>query len=153
VAPVSTGQKKCTKCKIIKPLTEFHVESRNKKSGRTAWCVGCTKAHAYVYSHKERTSRRDYYWERGGREVALARHLNNTLNNFDLLQEDYDFLVSLGCQVCGTHPSGKHRLHFDHDHATGKFRGLLCGNCNTALGLLGENPERIMKLISYLKGE
>lgn len=41
------------------------------------------------------------------------------------------------------------RLHMDHDHETGEFRGLLCNGCNTALGLLKENVDRIRGLAKY----
>lgn len=42
--------------------------------------------------------------------------------------------------------------HIDHNHTTGKVRGLLCHSCNTALGLLGENNDRILGLLNYIKG-
>jgi hypothetical protein len=41
-------------------------------------------------------------------------------------------------------------LAVDHDHATGKVRGLLCCDCNTALGLLNEDPVRARALIDYI---
>lgn len=53
------------------------------------------------------------------------------------------------CDVCGRPPT-RHRLHVDHDHATGVFRGLLCLNCNQAAGLLGDDVERIRALADYL---
>lgn len=43
-------------------------------------------------------------------------------------------------------------LHVDHDHKTGQFRGLLCPGCNIALGMAGENAERLIGLVEYLKG-
>ena len=38
----------------------------------------------------------------------------------------------------------------DHCHSTGKVRGVLCTNCNKALGLLADNPERVLNLYKYL---
>lgn len=42
-------------------------------------------------------------------------------------------------------------LSVDHDHETGEVRGLLCAECNSALGLLGESQSRARGLISYIK--
>lgn len=42
------------------------------------------------------------------------------------------------------------RLHIDHDHDTGVVRGILCGGCNVALGLLGEDVARIRALAEYI---
>ena len=45
------------------------------------------------------------------------------------------------CAICGTDdPRGKN-WHTDHNHETGKIRGILCGWCNTAIGKLQENPD------------
>ena len=41
-------------------------------------------------------------------------------------------------------------LHKDHDHKTGKFRGLLCGGCNKALGFIKDDVARLQGLIDYL---
>lgn len=54
------------------------------------------------------------------------------------------------CASCGRLPAEGHRLHVDHEHATGRVRGLLCGGCNKALGFLGEDGERIVALGRYL---
>ena len=54
-----------------------------------------------------------------------------------------------GCRV-GT-PGGRGAWHVDHDHATGKIRGLLCSDCNLALGQLKDDPQRILGLRSYLE--
>jgi len=56
------------------------------------------------------------------------------------------------CEICGIPGSElKRGLCFDHDHNTGIFRGWLCGRCNTALGLVSDNTETLMKMIKYLK--
>lgn len=44
-------------------------------------------------------------------------------------------------------------LAVDHCHASGRIRGLLCYRCNTAIGLLGEDPERLEAARRYLGGE
>lgn len=44
-------------------------------------------------------------------------------------------------------------LPIDHDHKTGVVRGLLCWNCNVAIGKLGDNPDAVLNAYKYLKGE
>lgn len=56
------------------------------------------------------------------------------------------------CAVCGQSDDGNARsLSIDHDHATGCLRGVLCGRCNSAIGLAGDSPERLRKLAEYLE--
>jgi hypothetical protein len=57
------------------------------------------------------------------------------------------------CAICGSTTSKTNRsdnFYVDHDHATGKVRGLLCSPCNTALGLLEDNVDFLMSAVSYL---
>lgn len=43
------------------------------------------------------------------------------------------------CAICLKKPD--HDLRVDHDHETGKVRGLLCSNCNSGIGFLDEDPK------------
>ncbi len=62
-----------------------------------------------------------------------------------------------GCAICHAAP-GRKRLHVDHDHAHCAasrgcpecVRGLLCSPCNTGLGMLGEDPRRLLAALAYL---
>lgn len=56
-------------------------------------------------------------------------------------------LISRPCDACG---STTERMVVDHCHTTGKVRGALCNGCNTALGLLKEDPLRITNLARYI---
>ena len=62
---------------------------------------------------------------------------------------------SEGCAICGHTPelgaTGAKKLHLDHDHRTGKLRGLLCMCCNVALGHFQDDVERIKRAAAYLE--
>ena len=57
------------------------------------------------------------------------------------------------CAICGSllDCSRYTKLAIDHDHKTGKVRGLLCTNCNTALGLMKDSPIRLRAAAAYLE--
>jgi len=58
------------------------------------------------------------------------------------------------CAICGTTIfNGKDtKPNIDHDHKTGKIRGLLCFSCNIALGCFGEDKEVLRSALEYLEG-
>ena len=51
------------------------------------------------------------------------------------------------CAICG---QLSNTLGVDHSHSTRRVRGLLCTNCNTGIGLMGESPERLRRAADYL---
>lgn len=56
------------------------------------------------------------------------------------------------CAICGldTWPGKDNSPHTDHDPGTKRFRGILCGNCNNGIGMLGEDPFRLIAAAWYL---
>lgn len=68
------------------------------------------------------------------------------------VEESLSLMAVLDCQVCGMHlPTtfGKHR-HIDHDHATGRVRGVLCHWCNMMLGSARDRAEVLRQGADYL---
>lgn len=105
--------------------------------------------------------------ERGYRETVLAKspegrqheYRRRALFRYGLTPEQYDSMLAEQenkCAICGTEhvDEPKKRLHVDHDHAAGfkAVRGLLCGKCNLGIGMFGEDQDRLIKAIEYLKG-
>lgn len=78
----------------------------------------------------------------------------NIKRKFDMSLGDYEArLKEQGgvCAACGGVDQRGWRLSQDHSHTTGALRGLLCNNCNTSLGLLGDSVTRLQQLITYLE--
>lgn len=51
------------------------------------------------------------------------------------------------CEICGSSKG----LCYDHDHTTGKFRGVLCSPCNRAIGAFGDTEEGLMRAVNYIR--
>ena len=80
-----------------------------------------------------------------------ARRRPTHLVALELSYEDYVRLNELGerCGICGAKPTPGRRLDRDHDHRTGKPRGLLCHLCNRTLG--NRDAEWLLRAVAYLQ--
>ena len=88
-------------------------------------------------------------WSGFEREDAIIRRQYGiTLKQFDELLE----FQGGGCAICNKKIDGeRRRMNIDHDHDTGKVRGLLCTGCNTGIGYFGDNIEGLKKAFYYLE--
>lgn len=79
---------------------------------------------------------------------------NKYIYPYGITSKDYNELFKTQegrCKFCRKHQSElKTKLNIDHCHKTGKVRGLLCNQCNQALGLLKENKDTIKRMLEYL---
>jgi endogenous inhibitor of DNA gyrase (YacG/DUF329 family) len=67
------------------------------------------------------------------------------------LEEVRSALEEKACQICGTVFLGLPDIRVDHSHQTHRLRGSLCHNCNTALGLMRDDPVRLKAAAAYLE--
>jgi hypothetical protein len=68
---------------------------------------------------------------------------------YGLSMEQVTKMRSEGCEICGSSLADS-QLHIDHDHQTGKFRGVLCMNCNTGIGRFQDDPQLLEAAARYL---
>ena len=80
------------------------------------------------------------------------RYFRAVRRKYGLTREAYEALLAHQdgrCAICGGVPTK--RLRVDHCHQTGKVRGLLCDLCNSGIGKLRDDPDRLARAIEYLQ--
>jgi hypothetical protein len=96
------------------------------------------------------TRRRASEWHAANRDRRAAKLLEK---QYGLSVERYEQMLvdQKGlCAICSAPPTEGRRLYVDHSHVTGEVRALLCTQCNTGLGMLGDDPDRLMAAAAYL---
>jgi hypothetical protein len=151
---VPDGMVRCRKCKKIKSIGEFY-RNRRRKSGLSARCGSCDLAAVLSWQAKNpkkaRTSLKRAYAKWSNKPEVRTRLVRyERARRYGLT---VDQLLAIENKACGKCAICKRalRLHIDHDHATGRVRGLLCSNCNLGIGLFGEDVQRMRQAIHYLR--
>ena len=132
--------KTCTKCDQTKELSEFY-KNKNYKDGHKNECKDCTAE--YNRQRYQTAEVKDAM-----RDSAFKIKYGISLQDYNLMYEQQNG----SCKICGSTDPQRGNKHFmvDHDHTTGKVRGLLCAPCNMGLGLLGDNISTLQNAINYL---
>lgn len=120
---VPPGHKLCRTCGEIKPHGEWH-RNATASDGLSTRCKACRAIQ--------------------GREGHLKRH-------YGMTEAERDEMIAsqMGlCVICLKAPA----VHVDHCHETGRVRGVLCFNCNSAIGKLGDDPDAVRRAAAYLEG-
>lgn len=173
-AMAATETRICKKCEQEKPLSEFAW--RNRASGlRQSRCKPCAAAanrlsrqrnlqaargrdRAYHAANRGRrnTGRSERYKD----ERARAGRVSSVLKaRFGITVEQYNEMLERQGNVCAickrpetvTHKGTVRALAVDHDRETGRVRGLLCMNCNVALGHADDDLEWFERAAAYLR--
>lgn len=114
---------------------------------------GYGRKYRSVKVNRERAAVAGKKWAQKNRERCKYLGLRACLKRYGLTPESYGSLLEKQnncCAIC-QEPSKGGRLSVDHCHRTGRVRGVLCKNCNTAIGLLRDAPSLFFKAIEYLK--
>jgi hypothetical protein len=139
--PENLISKKCIRCGEIKQSSEFF----SKEDTRDHLSSYCKKCHL------------SYKRENYNAKVIKGYHLKRV---YKITLKDYQdlFLVQGGvCAICHNPETNVYAknglirdLAVDHEHETGRVRGLLCRRCNQAMGLLNEDRNLLQHMTDYL---
>ncbi|QLH20751.1 endonuclease VII domain-containing protein [Streptomyces sp. Rer75] len=120
---VPPGHKYCRGCREVRPHSEWH-RKLGAPDGLASRCKTCRA--------------------KDGRAGHLKRQ-------YGLTEAERDELVASqagACAICLDAPAA----HVDHDHGTGRVRGVLCFSCNAALGQFKDRADAIRRAAAYLEG-
>lgn len=131
-------KKLCPKCKKKKSLNEFYV-CPSRPGGYRGNCKKC-EIKSVIQWHKTPTGNRSYI------NSKLKKRYGITIDDYDQMVEDQNGI----CAICGKLNKHGRRLCVDHDHKTGRVRGLLCDRCNLLLATF-DDIELFKKITKYLK--
>jgi hypothetical protein len=146
------GKKQCGRCKEWLPAEEFYKLAK-AATGLASACKSCTLKIQQNGNYRLR------YKERDPEGVTAEKRRRHIKRMYGVTPEWYDaMMVAQGsaCAICEQPETvtrfGKLKLlAVDHDHATGKPRGLLCQGCNQGIGHLGEDIGRMEAAAQYLE--
>lgn len=124
--------RECSACNRDLPIGRF-------RRGDTV-CRDCRAA-------IERRRRNTPAARRAARDARYRRRYGITLADYERMARAQRWR----CAICGQLPARGSRLVPDHDHDTGQVRGLLCSQCNSGIGLLGDSPARLRAAAEYLE--
>lgn len=119
----------CKSCGVDKSRKEFR---QYRNAGRNRNSSGIYKTCKPCHNDKYRDYKRRWDLE----------------NKYGITLEEYNEMAKDGCDICSK--TNEQNLVVDHDHETGKVRGVLCTMCNTGLGKLGDNVEGLTRALEYL---
>lgn len=139
---VIDGKKRCSRCRKYKAFDEFYKDKTLAYGLRTE-CIICRREIEKGYYHRDKSKSR----------ARFRRYL------YGIEPEDFERMweeQGRACKMCGVHLDKefgrmKNTCHVDHDHETGKVRGLLCLQCNSLLGMAQNRPGILLAAMRYLK--
>ena len=136
----TVNMKTCSRCGVEQPLSDYHFDKRYNKP--RSYCKSCQREMGREWRAKNADKVRE-----ANKRYALTHKLKHKYN---LTEDEYRQALedSKGrCQIC----CKERKLFIDHCHETGKFRGLICSQCNSALGLMEDSVDRLQSAQDYLK--
>lgn len=140
---VTTATRICPRCGHERPIADF-PRDRSRKSGIYPWCRSCN-----VDGMRRWRERNPERAKSTARRNGLLRRRGITVAQYDEMLQRQDS----ACAICGCSEaeSTKGVLEVDHDHESGRIRGLLCGRCNLSIGKFDDDVALLRSAIRYLE--
>jgi hypothetical protein len=140
------ASKICSRCKKELPATtEFFCKSRNMVDGLYPTCKICRHEQ---YLEKVKNPRFKYL----DRNSKYIRKYGISIEEYNMLLEKQGGVCAICRQPETIIVKGvQHRLTVDHNHETGKVRGLVCHRCNNTLGWYKDKIETFTNFVLYLR--
>lgn len=159
IALTTSKLKWCAKCKTEKPATDDNFYLTD--SGLYPHCKECKRGSIrrhYADNRADISNRRKRKRDLEGipESHKAASYRSRLRRVYSITQEDFDLMLTDQggrCKICFTDTPGGGRSKFsiDHDHVTGKVRGLLCLACNTGLGNFKDDLGALHRAVTYLE--
>jgi hypothetical protein len=109
------------------------------------WCIDCKRRYHRNHGAKRRA-------EGKVKEPSLKQRRDKAVKSGGLRPDEYEDLIAWQDSKCAICLKDKdEQLSIDHNHSTGRIRGLLCGDCNRGLGLFKDNIATLKSAIEYLQ--
>ncbi len=141
---IQNDKKQCKACDATKPLSSF-PKSKDSYTGYFSYCIECRRDLNRAQDKKR--------WSEKKEKLIAQRRNAHLRREFGITTEHYEQLLNTQKGVCAICKESKQYklLAVDHDHTTGIIRGILCENCNRALGMFKDDENRLQNAIEYLK--
>ena len=144
------GTKQCSKCKQYFPWDLFR---RRKMDGKTYLHSSCKHCNKIVWN-KWVENNKEHYQEVKRKGQNLLHHEHKKYERRGITKDQYNIVFDIQegkCAICKQLSKNGSSLAMDHNHKTNEFRGLLCKECNRALGLFGDNIDVLQNAVIYLQ--
>lgn len=133
----------CKKCKDYFPEDHFNKFRYNINRGIPYTCkLNKSKGGKYESKNKYEIDSYEY-----SRDMALRRMYGTSLEEFNTLLNNQNNC----CKICTKKYINGEKFVIDHCHSSGKIRGILCNECNAAIGRLSDNPKLLKVAKEYLE--
>lgn len=135
--------RRCTKCRKRQPDANFAWHMTGVL--RMARCRRCKSIAARRYYKRNRAK-----FIANAKRFAASNPGYYRARRYGLTADALARLLRKQKGRCANRACPNPAEHVDHDHETGRVRGLLCAHCNRSLGMLKEDPVRIRGLAVYI---